>query len=305
MKPHVTITRTLAELVGRPYVRRELPGWGHVYSTLIGGYQRDWLWAEAGVRVVRGKLHGYLMTLDLARWSDRLAFFLGRWYDLETQLLLRSMVKPGDVVIDIGANRGMFMLIAAHSVGASGKVICFEPNPRCVEVLLADVARNRLTNVDVRPVALGETSARLTLSIPTVNSGEATLGVSKYADSETIDCQCEVGDSELAAVYPAFIKIDAEGYECGVIGGLRQTLRRARPIVITEVAKRHMMLCGTSAEQLFGLMADANYTGYRVTLRVRNGRQEVGLAPIPCDMEEFDVVWLPGEVVAQYTEMMV
>jgi hypothetical protein len=131
-------------LVVRPYVARELPGWGRVY-TFVGDYSRDWLWAAAPVKTMRGKLHGYDMKLDLSKWSDRSAFFLGRWYGLPAQLLVADLLKQGDVVVDVGANRGMFALMASRVVGdtgkvIAGKVICIEPNPNCLKILDREIA---------------------------------------------------------------------------------------------------------------------------------------------------------------------
>lgn len=51
--------------------------------------------------------------------------FLGRWYDLENQLVIDALVNPGDTVVDVGANRGMFTFAAAYQVQRSGRVISF------------------------------------------------------------------------------------------------------------------------------------------------------------------------------------
>src|SRR4051812_38148301 len=103
-------------LMVRPYVVRELPGWGKIYA-FVGDYRRDWLWSAAPIMTIRGKLHGHVMHLDLSKWSDRSAYFLGRWYDLAMQLLMSDLIKRGDVVLDVGANRGMFALAASHLLG--------------------------------------------------------------------------------------------------------------------------------------------------------------------------------------------
>ena len=135
------IFQNAAIAVARPYVRRELPGWGKVLS-LVAGYQRDWMWQGAPEKIVTGKLHGYKMHLALdGWWADRSTYFLDRWYDLETQLVLRDLVKPGSTVVDVGANRGMFALTASHTVGPTLAVLSvLEPNPK---VLCAFTARDR------------------------------------------------------------------------------------------------------------------------------------------------------------------
>jgi precorrin-6B methylase 2 len=69
------------------------------------------------------------MELDLAAWSERSAYFLGRFYDLNLQMLMIQILKPGDRFVDIGANIGMLSILAARLVGPSGRVESFEPNP--------------------------------------------------------------------------------------------------------------------------------------------------------------------------------
>jgi hypothetical protein len=96
--------------------------------TFFFDYRRDSLWQGAPRKQIRDKIYGTLLNLDLTTWADRTYYFLGRWYDLEMQLLLRSVVSNGETVIDVGANRGEFALVASHTVGKDGKVVCFEPN---------------------------------------------------------------------------------------------------------------------------------------------------------------------------------
>lgn len=293
-----------AEVVARPYVRRELPGWGRVYSVVVGGYRRNWLWEGAGQKTVRGKLHKHLMTLDLAQWPDRSTYFLERWYDLETQLFLSAVTKAGDVVVDVGANRGMFALAASQAVGDAGRVICFEPNPRCATVLRADIRQNDIKNIEVRDMALGQQPARLVLSIPRINSGEATLGPSNYAECDQIDCAVEIGDEQLAGVNPVLIKIDVEGYECQVINGLRKTIERARPMFITEVVADHLERCGTSQEELYKTMQDLGYQGFRMDLRRCGGDLSVHLKPLSATREGFDAVWIPRSDVGRLQHLL-
>jgi len=98
----------------RPYTMRELPGWGRLYELLVGGYRRNQRWTGFAPRWVRGKLHGYDMLIDLASWSNRDTYFLGRFYDVPNQLLIKALVQPGETVVDIGANEGMISLVAAR-----------------------------------------------------------------------------------------------------------------------------------------------------------------------------------------------
>ena len=149
--------------------------WGKVYWLLIGGWKRDSLWTGAKLRTIRGKLHGYEMTLDISRWSERYTYFLGRFYDLETQLFMKRFLRPGDRMADVGANVGMITLLAARLVGPEGVVEAFEPNPVCQRKVEHALVRNQIGHVRLHGVGLGTETSHARLSVKSVNSGEGTL----------------------------------------------------------------------------------------------------------------------------------
>ena len=136
-------------LIVRPYVIRELPGWGKVEKLI--DYRWNWLWVGTPVKTIREKMYGNLMQLNLSKWSDRSDYFLGRWYDLDMQLLLADVVKSGETIVDVGAHRGEFALAASRLVGSHGKVICFEPNPNSIESLKDEIELNKICNITVHP----------------------------------------------------------------------------------------------------------------------------------------------------------
>lgn len=291
----------------RPYIARELPGWGRVYNAFVGGYRRNWLWAGAPVRRTRGKLHGYLMHLDLSRWADRVAYFLGRWYALDLQLFIADIVKPGDVVVDVGANRGMFALSAARLVEDQGRVICFEPNPQCLELLRLDVASNKIRTVEIHPCGLADRSAVATLTIPNINFGEGTLGGTRYPSDKTvsIDVPIRRGDDLLAAVRPSLIKLDIEGYEAKALAGLEETVRAHKPVIITEVAPALLGACSSSVEELMTLMARMDYKPFELGLRKRHGKYGWCLRdPNPAGNAGTDWVWFHQPFAPGVAELM-
>ncbi len=262
----------------RPYIWNELPGWGKVYDAFCRSNDRSFAWPKC---TVRGKWHGYLMQLDLADWAERYTYFLGRYYDLPTQIFLRKHLKAGDHFVDIGANIGMISLLASHLVGETGSVRSFEPNPFCCDRIEELIRVNSLKNLSLARVALSDAAGQLELSVPK-HSGMGTLAeippdrVEAYANHFVV--QVQRGDDALAGDVPIQImKIDVEGYECKALAGCANVIRRWRPVIVTEVVPEHLRRAGSTPEMLFELMSGYGYVGFGLTTQRHFGRHELSL----------------------------
>jgi FkbM family methyltransferase len=80
-------------------------------------------------------------------------------------------LEPGDVVLDCGAYIGDFTTRASKLVGPEGLVLSFEPNPRSYSLCARNIRSNRLTNVKLYNVALGEKPKTAYLSVDRINPG--------------------------------------------------------------------------------------------------------------------------------------
>ena len=167
--PRLSFTQRLV----RGYVHRELPFWGRLYDA-IGG-NSDAQWRDAGVITMRGKVHGYRMPLDLANWSERLTWFLGRYHDLPLHLALQALVPPGSAFVDVGANLGMVSLLACHLTGPEGLVLACEPNAELSERLEQLAADNEIAHLRVVRRALGSEPADAVLHEFDHHSGWGSL----------------------------------------------------------------------------------------------------------------------------------
>jgi FkbM family methyltransferase len=244
--------------------RLELPKWRWIVNRVAGWDP----YPGAPIKRIRGKVHGLLMDLDLSDWSDRWAYFLGRYYESHTQSLFQAALRPGDVFVDVGANIGMTTLCAAALVGPDGRVIAFEPNPRVFDRLRGHVELNGLERlVELRHCGLSEQPGQFELHVP-IHAGEASFAVPQGAGPVVVhSVPVSVGDDELGRIdmLPMFIKIDVEGFEYRVLCGLRQTLATRQPAVLTEALDVHLARAGSSVEQLFKLMVGLGYTAYSVS----------------------------------------
>jgi FkbM family methyltransferase len=294
MIPLSNILQSIATRAVRPYSIRELYGWGVLYGLLIGHAERDHFWANAPHVITIDKRTRYSIELDLSWWSDRLTYFPGRWADLPAQLILDTPVNPGGLVVDVGANRGSFALYASRRVGESGRVICFEPNPECVTLLKRAIEINSIRNIEVFNLGLSDSAGTLTLTIPKINSGEATFGATRYFKGEThaVDAEVRRGDSIISALAPTLIKIDVGGFEARVLRGLSTTIAESRPLIITEILSSHLTDCNSSVDELVQLMTSQNYRAFEIGLSTDHS--DWTLAPLTCQAD-YDALWIPDE----------
>jgi FkbM family methyltransferase len=130
-------------------------------------------------------------------------------------------------VLDIGANAGYYTLLAARRVGIRGRVIAFEPDPANLHSLQEHVLANRLEQVIVLPLAIGEATATASFG------GGTGSGSRRLCKNGAIQVQVRKLD-DLAREFdlaPQHVKIDVEGHELAVLHGGAQLLNRCRPTI--------------------------------------------------------------------------
>ena len=164
----------------------------------------------------------------------------GEWAQIELDFLLQ-FIRPGDVVIDIGAFIGTHSIAFGQKVGPKGKVIAIEPQNNAFQVLKKNIEQNNLTNIKIFKKAVSNISGTILIEQPDldndVNLASFTLaGITPDKDSKSkhkqnIDViildQIISGSCDL-------IKIDVEGMEILVLEGAADTLRNSRPLVFAE-----------------------------------------------------------------------
>lgn len=265
------VRRSIAYL-SLPYFRFELPGWGKLYTLL--SLDKATVWAGSDWVKFRPKLHGYQMEADLSDWSDRMSYFLGRHYDLETQRVMQALLHPGSDFVDVGGNVGHMSFLGAGLVTSSGHVHVFEPYPPNAERIRRQAKNNNLKQITLYPFALGDRDESSTLSLPQDDShhGNATLRQPTSEDLEIVEevaVQTRNGDSVLGPVLSnlSLIKIDVEGYEFRVLKGLKSVIEKHRPVIMHEINTEYLADVGDSPVELCAYMKSLGYTGYLMGLR--------------------------------------
>jgi FkbM family methyltransferase len=220
----------------------------------------------------RGRLHNYLIELNLSQAVERQFYFMGYHDERELELLIDAIVRPGDTFIDVGANLGFISMHAASRVGSKGRVIAFEPQPACCERIARNIFTNGLKHVDVKNIGLSDRADVLTLKLPSGVSSLATFaGDEKLADAKVlgrIDVPVARGDEVVRdqIVGNLMMKIDVEGFELFVLRGFAETIRRRHPPIHIEIQPHHLRRAGVSVSEVFDWFRSMGYCGYVVSL---------------------------------------
>ncbi len=211
-------------------------------------------------------------TVKLRRWNVRMSlptqwramgeyiFPLREYYEPELAYL-EEVLSSGKVFLDVGANIGIYTLVASKLVGEAGRVVAFEPSIQSFPGLQRNVTLNGLTNVIAFRTALGEKTGRARLfhaPDPVANSvrgDPAWGGESEEITVETLDRVTEQASIQHVDV----IKIDAEGAEELVLRGARRVLTVMRPVVIFEINPEACTRFGLSPNGARDLLQNLGY----------------------------------------------
>lgn len=181
--------------------------------------------------------------------------------------VVRHLVKPGDTVIDIGANVGVYSKILSELVGPDGHVYSIEPFPSTFEILCYIVKKLNLDNVEPINVAVSDSEAVVTMALPYDSSGAETHYrasiVTNYAEegtSETANVQAITIDSRFLSVSGAisFIKCDVEGHELACIKGAEKFLARSKTAWLIEISGEPDDM-DSAAYSVFKLLQNQDY----------------------------------------------
>ena len=224
------------------------------------------LWRSPRRELIRARQN------DRLWWLDPQVALGGEVYEAATVAWLRSVIKPGMTVVDVGANVGQLSLEMAHLVGAGGRVISVEPSPGNLRFLRAHILANgfndRVTIVEAACCAQERGELILEVRGSDINSIEngpqlKGLGLQRNPiDGEQPGIQVKVQTQSLDALGLKLglkidvLKVDVEGAELEVFRGANVVLARDKPKIIfgfhpfafqdSEVARREL-------EKLFGV----------------------------------------------------
>lgn len=209
---------------------------------------------------------GRILQGDL---NDRLFRYLYLYGTYETAMssALSRLVRPGDVVVDVGANIGVITALLGHLVGPSGRVYSFEPVPPSYEKLCQTIALNHLEPVvHAYPIAVGDgKQEQLTIYVPRKHSHACSSSrVDDPTEANPYLCQMITLDqASFIQGIPVLIKVDVEGAELSVLQGAEQIYRSVHPpIWVMEINHRTAKLFDFVPEDLAIWLVQRNYARF-------------------------------------------
>ena len=241
--------RTFRLIYGRAPSKNELPLLNQlarlpireqhrIFRAIIGSYDHQVLSTPFSVRfseqdVTYLRMGEFELAIDALDYSVSQPL-AGEGFEPHLRAFYQTMLKPGMTFVDVGANIGLYSMLAAQLVGSSGRVISFEPNSENCRLILLSIIRNRFRNVTLFPWALSNATGYTFFSTfvgsngGMLSSDESVLGSPNCLVVPTMridDCIQERIDA---------IKIDVEGAEGLVVGGARKLIETYRPLITSE-----------------------------------------------------------------------
>ena len=207
-------------------------------------------------------------------------------YEPETVESLTKLLQPGDTFVDLGANIGIFTLLAARKVGTTGRVFAFEPTPATVALLRRNLAVNSLearTTVVEQAVSRKPGRARFSLH-------EAAQGNAITVAGDTAVEYLDVDVTSLDAYFEALgwpkvdvIKMDVEGQEVPALEGMHGLTRRYPGLkLIFEYHDGQLARTGISGRTLIDAARAAGFDSFEVLFRTSQRLE------LPADMPVLD-----------------
>lgn len=158
----------------------------------------------------------------------------GRFFEVAELDYCCDLLRPGAVIVDVGANVGNHLVYFARFLAPS-RVYPIEPHPQSMRLLRENIALNQIDCVDERHLGIGIGAKRSRLAIEMPRQGDLVLA--RLVPSPAGNIEVFPLD-ELGLERVDLLKIDVEGMEFAVLEGMAATLRRSRPVLMVEVRQR-------------------------------------------------------------------
>jgi FkbM family methyltransferase len=231
--------------------------------------------AEADCNPVKGAF----VTVPLSERIGRLMWT--GCYETELVSLLKAVLSPGMVCVDVGAQIGYFSIISAALVTERGAVHSFEPDPGSFSCLVKNSCSYSWVKTHNCVVS---NSGGVVPFYPSPMPGESGWGAIFNADGERARIPAQactldrwMADERIEKI--DFLKIDVEGAECRILEGAQAAIQKTRPIMWVEANDICLSRDGKSVALLAQLLEGWGYLVQAVYDRRVNSFENVVAVP--------------------------
>lgn len=196
-------------------------------------------------------------------------FALRGLFEWRIAAVASTVLRPGDIVFEGGAQYGTETLYYGWLVGAEGRAVSFEADPALAQRLVQEVHRQGMRQCLVIAKALGPAAGTAVFEPapePMANSGLGSLAPHSLPGDACIRVEVTTLDEAMGSYGPPrLLVMDIQGGELGALRGGLRVLGDARPIVVLEVESRSLDRLGGSAQEVHELLLEHDYRCWRFT----------------------------------------
>jgi FkbM family methyltransferase len=182
------------------------------------------------------------------------------FWDWRVHAIAAALCRPGDTIIEVGANTGSETVEFAKIVGQRGRVIAFEPLPELAAALRQNVRINGYGQVATIEAAVPDFNGSVC-----IQDGDAGNSGQGHIASDGVPVPATTLDVLIPELGRAsFISIDVEGHEVAVLRGAREYIQRERPAIIVEAIEDQLVRGGSSMKELIEPITSMGYIMFQV-----------------------------------------
>jgi FkbM family methyltransferase len=241
---------------------------------------------------------GLSLWVDLHDDGVSAGILRGAWEPRETNFIL-SVVRPGDCVIDVGANLGWYTVTLAQALGPDGHIFAFEPRSDIFAQLERSVRDNGFTDrCTLRKLALGTSDGyrKLAWSPMEMNQGHSFIVAGDAQPTPSLEYE-DVAVASLDGIgierRIRLIKLDVEGAEIEVLRGGRSLIARDQPVIVSEAFPKWLRQFGKAdAYALLHVLDDLDYRAHYLTDDGIGGEVRWPIADLESDYLYYSIVFL-------------
>lgn len=219
------------------------------------------LWKSGLCRALTIRRAGYRLRFYPSAYSSLL------WLDpagnAQDEQVLNRILRPGDIVVDSGADIGTLTLCASNAVGETGRVYALEAHPRTFHFLKGNLSLNRARNVEAMNVAVGDSNGQIVLMDG--HAVDSRYHASKHGTSVTM---CTLDTLLRGNFAVRLLRIGTEGYELPVLRGASELLKRVQYVQL-DCWDRHVERYGFRLRDALQLLRKAGLEPFRFSSKAR------------------------------------